>query len=75
MCDDASIRTQAAADQLLDWLQNANATPSQDEIKRKFATLRQRLKIELLPVTEVLALARKRKFARAAERLEELEDD
>lgn len=75
MCDDASIRKQAAAEQLLEWLQNANATPAQEEIARKFADLCQRLKIELLPVKDVLALARKRVLARAAERLEELEED
>ena len=74
VCDDARIRKQAAAEQLLEWLQGANATPSPVEINRKFASLCQRLNIELLPVTEVLTLARQKGFARAAERLEELDE-
>lgn len=74
VCDDANIRKQAAAEQLLEWLQSANATPSPNEIQRKFASLCQRLSIQLLPVKDVLALARKKGFARAAERLEEQDE-
>ena len=74
MCDDVKIRKQAAAEQLLEWLQGATATPSPLEIKRKFASMCQRLSIELLPVTDVLALARQKGLARAAERLEEMEE-
>jgi hypothetical protein len=74
LCDDVDVRKQAAAEQLLEWLQGANAKPSQEEIKRKFANLCQRLSIQLLPVKTVLALARQKSLARAAERLEEMED-
>jgi hypothetical protein len=74
MCDDVNIRKQAAAEQLLEWLQGANATPSPVEINRKFAGLCQRLSIELLPAADVLALARQKGLARAAERLEELDE-
>ena len=74
MCDDANIRKQAAAEQLLEWLQGANAQPASEEITRKFVNLCQRLKIPLLPAKEVLALARQRSLGRAAERLEELEE-
>jgi hypothetical protein len=74
MCDDVNVRKQAAAEQLLEWLQNANAKPTQEEVKRKFSNLRERLSIQELPVTAVLALARQKGFARAAERLEEMED-
>jgi hypothetical protein len=73
VCDDANVRKRAATEQLLEWLQSANATPSQVEINRKLASLCQRLSIELLPVTDILALARQKGFARAAERLEELD--
>ncbi len=74
MCDDAGVRKQAAAEQLLDWLQGANTQPAPPEITRKFASLAQRLSLPSLPVSEVLALARQKGFARAAERLEELEE-
>jgi hypothetical protein len=74
MCDDVDVRKQAAAEQLLEWLQGANAKPSAEEIRRKFSYLRQRLSIQSLPVKNVLALARQRGFARAAERLEEMEE-
>jgi len=74
MCDDVNIRKQAAAEQLLEWLQSANATPSPVEINRKFASLCQRLSIELLSATDVLALARQKGLTRAAERLEELDE-
>ena len=74
VCDDANIRKQAAAEQLLEWLQGASATPSAEEIKRKFANLCQRLSLQLLPVQDVLALARQKGFARASERLEELDE-
>jgi hypothetical protein len=59
---------------LLEWLQDANATPSPVEINRKFASLCQRLSIELLSETDVLALARQKGLARAVERLEELDE-
>jgi hypothetical protein len=75
MCDDAGIRKQAAAEQLLEWLQNVNASPAQEEIRRKFANLCQRLKIDLLPQKEALSLARKRGLLRAAERLEEMDEE
>lgn len=74
MCDDANIRKQAAAEQLLEWLQGASATPSPEEIKRKFATLCQRLSLQLLSVKDVLVLARQKGLGRAAERLEELDE-
>ena len=75
MCDDISVRKQAAAEQLLEWLQNASTKPSQVEIKRKFASLSERLSLKELPVSVVLSLARKQGLARAAERLEEMEED
>jgi len=75
MCDDVKIRRQAAAEQLLEWLQNSNASPSQSEIRKKFADLSERLSIQTLAVSDVLALSRQRGFARAAERLEELEEE
>jgi hypothetical protein len=74
MCDDVNIRKQAAAEQLLEWLQNANARPSVDEIRRKFAGLCKRLNVETLSVTDALAQARKKGLARAAERLEEMDE-
>ena len=74
MCDDVDVRKQAAAEQLLEWLQGANAKPSPEEIRRKFSYLRQRLSIQSLLFKNVLALARQRGFTRAAERLEEMED-
>gem|GEM_PF-1938692 len=74
MCDDASIRTQAAAEQLLEWLQGVNTQPAAGEINRKFISLCERLKIPRLPVKDALALARKIGLSRAAERLEELEE-
>ena len=74
MCDDANVRKQAAAEQLLEWLQGASAKPAPDEIKRKFANLCQRLSIPLLPTSDVLARARQRGLGRAAERLEELDE-
>jgi hypothetical protein len=77
MCDDVSIRKQAAAEQLLEWLQNANTTAyvSQEDINRRIANLCLRLKIESLPMKDVLVLARQRSLVRAAERLEEMEAD
>jgi hypothetical protein len=74
MCDDVNIRKQAAAEQLLEWLQNANARPSADEIRRKFTGLCKRLSVETLSVTDALAQARKKGLARAAERLEEMDE-
>jgi hypothetical protein len=74
MCDDAGIRKQAAAEQLLEWLQGASATPSSGEIQRKFAGLCQRLSLPQLSVQAALRLARQRGLSRAAERLEELDE-
>jgi len=74
VCDDAKVRKQAATEQLIEWLQSANTKPSQEEINRKFVSLSQRLSIEPLPVADVLALARQKGLARAAERLEELDE-
>lgn len=73
-CDDANVRRQAAAEQLLEWLQGANAKPSPEEINRKFGSLCQHLNIQLLTIKEVLIIARKKGLARAAERLEEMDD-
>jgi hypothetical protein len=73
-CDDVDIRRQAAAEQLADWLQNANAKPAQDEIRRKFDNICQRLKIQPLSVMAVLSLARQKGLTRAAERLEEVDE-
>jgi len=75
MCDDVNIRKQAASEQLLEWLQNANTKPPQEEVKRKFANLCQRLSIEQMPISTVLSQARQNGFIRAAERLEEMEED
>jgi hypothetical protein len=58
MCDNVNVRKQAAAEQLMEWLQNANAKPTQEEVKRKFSNLRERLSIQELPVTVVMHLAR-----------------
>jgi len=74
MCDDVRVRTQAAAEQLLEWLQGANAKPAPGETSRKFANLCQRLSIQEMPVKDLLALARQKGFSRAAERLEEMEE-
>jgi hypothetical protein len=74
LCDDVEVRKQAAAGQLVEWLQGANARPTSAEIKRKFTNLCQRLSIPQLPVKTALTLARQKGFARAAERLEEMED-
>jgi hypothetical protein len=75
MCDDPNIRTQAAAEQILEWLQNINIRPSQFEIRQKIATTCQRLNIQPLAIKNVLILARRKGAARAAERLEELDDE
>jgi len=75
MCDEVEICTQAAEEQLLEWLQGASLKPAPDELKRKFASLCQRLNIQPPPLTKVLALARQRSLTRAAERLEELDED
>ncbi len=74
VCDDAEVRRQAAIEQLLEWLQAVSARPSQDEIRRKFSTLCQRLNIPRLSVGEVLSQARQKGWAQAAERLEKLDD-
>jgi hypothetical protein len=74
MCDDVNIRKQAVAEQLLEWLQNANARPASEEIRRKFTGLCQRLSVRDLSIIDVLAQARQNKLARAAERLEEMDE-
>ncbi len=74
MCDDVNIRKQAAAEQLLEWLQNANTKPSAEEVRRKMGNLYQRLSLTQAPLQDILGQARKRGFARAAERLEEMDD-
>lgn len=75
LCDDVNVREQAAAEQLTEWLQNVNAKPSATEVKLKFANLCKRLSIQQLPIQTVLIFARKKRLARAAERLEEMDDD
>jgi hypothetical protein len=75
MCDDPNIRTQAASEQFLDWLQNVNIRPSQHEIKQKLTTLCQRLNIPPIPLQTALVMARRKGATRAAERLEELDDE
>jgi hypothetical protein len=74
MCDDVTVRNQAAAEQLLEWLQGASTSPSREEIERKFTNLCQRLNIPELPARTVLTLARQRRLGRAAGRLEEMDD-
>lgn len=75
VCDNAAIRKQAASEQLLEWLQNVNITPGGKEIRRKLTELCQRLSIQELPITQVTILARQRGLTRAAQRLEEMDDD
>jgi len=75
MCDDASIRTQAAAEQLVDWLQNVNLRPTQFEIKQKIANLCKRLNVPALTVEVLSNIARRKGSTRAVERLSELEDE
>ncbi len=74
LCDDPSIRNQAAAEQLVDWLQAASARPSREEIQRKIHGLGQRLSIQPPAVSVLLSLARRKGQIRAAERLEEWDE-
>jgi hypothetical protein len=74
VCDDVNIRKQAAMEQLAEWLQGINVKPSPQEINQKFASLCQRLDLQRLPLDAVLELARRKGFARAAERIEEMND-
>jgi hypothetical protein len=74
VCDDANVRKQAATEQLIEWLQNANTQPSQDEIRRKSASLCKRLNIPGLPVKDLLVAARQKDLVRVAERLEGLDE-
>lgn len=74
VCDDAEIRRQAAAEQLVDWLQSASAHPTREEIQGKLTGLCQRLNIAPEPVGALLSLARRKGQHRAAERLEELDE-
>lgn len=75
MCDDTSIRDQAAAEQLVEWLQNVNIRPGQFEIRQKLNSLAQHLNVQPTSIKAALGLARRKGFSRAAERLEELDDD
>ena len=50
MCDDAKIRKQAAAEQLLEWLQGCEReTLPAERFNRKFANLCQRLSLNRCP--------------------------
>ncbi len=73
-CDDPQIRAQAAAEQVLEWLQNVNIRPSRYEIQQKIASISGRLNVSQPTLPALLAVARHKKFPRAAERLEELEE-
>ncbi len=75
MCDDPKIRVQAAAEQLLEWLQNANIRPSQFETRQKITSIGQRLRVEKPTIQDLLTQARRSGLSRAAERLEEMDDD
>jgi hypothetical protein len=74
VCDDANLRAEAAAEQLVEWLQNVNLRPTQFEIRQKIDGLAKRLNVPPLPLTGLLTLARRRGLTRAAERLEALDD-
>lgn len=75
LCDDVNVRNQAAVEQLAEWLQNANARPSTAEIKRKLIDLCKRLSIKELPIKTILVFSRQKRLTRAAERLEEMDED
>ena len=75
MCDDPNIRTQAAAEQLVDWLQNVNLRPTQFEIKQKITNLCKRLNVPPLTIQVLSNLARRKGANRATERLTELDDE
>lgn len=75
LCDDVNVREQAAIEQLAEWLQNANTKPSATEINQKFVNLCKRLSIPQLPVKTILAFARQKRLSRAAERLEQMDED
>ena len=74
VCDDANLRAEAAAEQLVEWLQNINLRPTQFEIRQKIDGLAKRLNVPPPPLTGLLTLARRRGLTRAAERLEALDD-
>jgi hypothetical protein len=75
MCDDPKIRARAAAEQALEWLQYANIRPSEFEFRQKVSDLSQRLRVDAPPLSDLLALAQRRKMTRAAARLAEMEAD
>jgi len=74
LCDDPKIRAQAAAEQVLEWLQNVNIRPSRHEILQKIASTSGRLNVSKPTFQGLLAAAYSRKLPRAAERLEELDE-
>lgn len=73
VCDDPQIRAEAAAEQLVDWLQNVNVRPTQHEIREKISALGKRLNVTLPPISELKKVARQKGCERAVERLGELE--
>ena len=75
MCDDVSIRAQAAAEQVVEWLQNVNIHPTLFEIRQKVDGLAKRLSVTPPSVAVLASLARRRGLIRAAERLETLDED
>ncbi len=75
MCDDATIRNQAATEQLIEWLQNVNIRPTEFEVQQKITNVCQRLSVPPIRPQIALSQARAKGFSRAAERLAELDDD
>lgn len=73
-CDDPKIRALAAAEQVLEWLQNVNIRPTCHEIQQKIAGISGRLNVSQPTLPALLAVAHHKKFPRAAERLEELDE-
>ena len=75
MCDNPQIRAQAAAEQVLEWLQNANIRPSRFEVQQKMVSISKRLNVSQPTFQSLQAVARSRKLIRAMERLEELDEE
>lgn len=69
-CDDAALRRQAAAEQLLDWLQYSTARITEEDIRGRVEQLSIQLETDPVPVEELYRLAGQQRLARAAERLE-----
>jgi hypothetical protein len=69
-CDNAAVRQQAAVEQLLEWLQGANVSPTTEKIQQRQTELSDRLEIEPVSLGAVAEAARTRGLARALERLE-----